>query len=446
MKGHLYNAAYGVLDYVSYPLGMLLVAPIVLHRLGAAEYGLWTIATAVVSAGGIIASGFSDANIQRVARLRSTGNTNSMLHVVRSMLGINLVLGTVLAIVVAVSAPLAARRITMAHPAQYSECIATLRIASTLVLVRAFESVCVSTQRAFEQYRDSVQINTAVRLGTLGTAAILALLGHQIASILLATAVFLTAGTYLQFRHARRLLGGAAYLWPRFQSEETRSLLSIGVFTWIQALGGVVFSQFDRLLLGVSLGASTVAPYSLCVQFSQPIFGLTASGLQSLFPYLSVRVETLSAAEVKRTLAKAFLCNLLLVSCGAGLLLWMGGRLIHMWAGPEVAAEAVRILPPIVLGSALMGLSVTGSYAMAAFGLFRTITVLNLSTRGMMLLLMTYLMHRNGLEGLATARMFYGACALLLYFPLLRRLDAGSKVSSPVSIPGAFEVEEASKP
>lgn len=439
MKRHLYNAAYGVLDYVSYPLGMLLVAPIVLHRLGAAEYGLWTIATAVVSAGGIIASGFSDANIQRVARLRGTGNTNSMLQVVRSMLGINLVLGTVLAIVVVVSAPLAARRITMVNPAQYSECIATLRIASTLVLVRAFESVCVSTQRAFEQYRDSVQINTAVRLGTLGTAAILALFGLEISSVLFATAVFLTAGTYLQFRHARRLLGGAV-LWPRFQPEETRSLLSIGVFTWIQALGGVVFSQFDRLLLGVSLGAGTVAPYSLCVQFSQPIFGLTASGLQSLFPYLSVRAETLSAPQLRRTIAKAFLCNLLLVSCGAGLLLWMGGRLIHMWAGPEVAAAAVRILPPIVLGSALMGLSVTGNYAMAAFGLFRTIALLSLSSRGAMLLLMTYLMHRNGLEGLSTARMFYGLCSLLLYFPLLRRLDPGLKVS----IPGALE--EASKP
>ena len=57
MRRHLSNAAYGVLDYISYPLGMLLVAPIVLHRLGAAEYGLWMIATAVISAGSIIASG-----------------------------------------------------------------------------------------------------------------------------------------------------------------------------------------------------------------------------------------------------------------------------------------------------------------------------------------------------------------------------------------------------
>lgn len=443
MRRHLWNAAYGVLDYVSYPLGMLLVAPIVLHKLGAAEYGLWTIATAVVSAGGIIASGFSDANIQKVARLRGTGETGSMLPVVRSMLGINLVLGTTLAGAVLAFTPIAARRITATHPAQLHECIVALWIASALILVRTIESVCVSTQRAFERYRENVQVNTAVRLVTLGTAAILALCGQSIVSILIATAVFLAGGTCLQLHYARRLLGGA-FLWPRFQPEETRSLLGIGVFTWIQAVGGVIFSQFDRLLLGVSLGAAAVAPYSLCVQFSQPVFGLTASGLQFLFPYLSVRVDTVPREALRRMLAKAFLCNLLMVSCGAGILLLFGGRLLHLWAGPKVAAAAMGILPRILLGAALMGLSVTGSYAMAAFGLFRTIAVLSLSTRGGMLLVMMYLVHRQGVEGLATARICYGACALLLYVPLLRHLGTGTRNCS--SALGGYEAEEAVQP
>src|SRR5580658_1829124 len=108
MRKHFTNAAYGVLDYISYPLGMLLVAPIVLHRLGAAEYGLWMIATALISAGGIIASGFSDAGIQRVAYLRGTGDSDVIPHTVRSMLGINLVLGFALALAAWIAAPYAA--------------------------------------------------------------------------------------------------------------------------------------------------------------------------------------------------------------------------------------------------------------------------------------------------------------------------------------------------
>ena len=73
MKAHLSNAAYGVLDYAAYPIGMLLVAPIVLRNMGTAQYGIWAVVTAAVSMGSIIASGFGDANIQHVASQRGLG-------------------------------------------------------------------------------------------------------------------------------------------------------------------------------------------------------------------------------------------------------------------------------------------------------------------------------------------------------------------------------------
>jgi O-antigen/teichoic acid export membrane protein len=446
MKKHLTNAVYGVLDYASYPVGMLLVAPIVLHRLGASEYGLWMIATAVISAGGIIASGFCDANLQRVAHLRGTGKFDRMPHTVRSMLGINLVLGSILAGAAWIAAPYAAPHIAVSHLTPARECLVSLRIASVLILIRAVESVSVSTQRAFEQYRGTVEISAAVRLLTLGAAAVLTLMGERTISILVATAVFLMLGTYLQFRQLRRFLG-AVSLWPRFHAHETRSLLGLGVFVWLQALGGVVFGQFDRILLGVSLGALAVAPYTLCVQFAQPIFGLTASGLNFLFPYLSGRASTISSAGLKRALLKAFTCNLLLVACGAGMLLLIGDRLIRIWAGPAVAHSAAKILAPIVLGSALMGLSVTGTYAMQALGLFRTVACISLGGRTAMLLLMIYLLHHHGLQGLALSRLCYGSVALLVYLPLLRQLNLGKRERSRVSalaIP--YNVQEGSKP
>ena len=110
---HLTNAIYGILDYASYPFGMLLAAPIILHKLGASEYGLWMIATAIVSAGGIIASGFCDANIQRVARLRGSGEPTRLCKQFVAIMGINLVLGLTIAFGVWIAAPLAARHIAV---------------------------------------------------------------------------------------------------------------------------------------------------------------------------------------------------------------------------------------------------------------------------------------------------------------------------------------------
>jgi O-antigen/teichoic acid export membrane protein len=442
MRRHLTNAVYGVIDYASYPIGMLLVAPIVLHRIGASEYGLWMVSTAVVSTGGIIASGFCDANIQRVARFRGTGQIQPMVHTVRSQFGINLVLGSALAALTWVFAPYAAQHIAVSRMVSTAECLTALRIASLLILVRAVETVAVSTQRAFEEYRSSVQVSAAVRLLTLASAAALAFFAQRTVSILAATAVVMMLGTLLQFQQARRLLGGAS-LWPAFEPEATRALLKFGAFVWFQALGGVIFTQFDRILLGVSLGAQAVAPYALCVQFAQPITGVTASGLSFLFPYLSKNAETMSPKTLRHSLYKAVAANLAGVGCCAGALLLVGHRLLRIWAGVAIAESAVKILPLVVLGSALMGISATGIYALQALGQFRIVSIISLGSRAALLPVMVYLLHKMGLEGLAISRVCLGSVALLVHLPLWKFIAPRTGASQSSAAPEAsFALQE----
>jgi O-antigen/teichoic acid export membrane protein len=219
------------------------------------------------------------------------------------------------------------------------------------------------------------------------------------------------------------------------------------MFAWLQTLGSVIFGQLDRILLGVSMGALAVAPYALCIQFAQPVFGLTASGLHFLFPYLSGRAGTLPLPALKQTLVKAFLANTVLVASGAGLLILSGSRLIRLWAGPSVAQSTKDIFVPIVFGSALMGLSVTGTYAMQAFGRFRTVALVSLGGRAAMVLLMVYLLHHMGLRGLAVARVCYGAIALIVYLPLIRALRNTRKCATPAGVMSAsFDMQEGSQP
>lgn len=445
MRRHLSNAVYGVIDYASYPVGMLLVAPIVLHRLGAPEYGLWMIATAVISTGSIVAGGFSDANIQRIASLRGSGVRETMAHAVRSMLGINLVLGLVVVAVVWTLAPYGARHMATSRATPVAECLIALRVTTVVILARSVEAAGVSTQRAFEQYRGTVLISASMRLLTLATAAALALAGHRTVGILVATAIFFAAGACLQLLQVRRFLGPVG-LWPSFHFQETKVLLRLGVFAWLDAIGGLIFAQFDRILLGVSLGALVVAPYALCIQFTQPIYALTASALSFLFPYLSQCSGRLSRSELKRILLKACACNFAIVACGVTILFLAGNRLIRLWAGPVVAHTAAPILSPIVLSSGLAGLSVTGTYAMQALGLFRTVAGLSLISRAAMLLVMILLLHRMGLQGLATARVCYGFVSLLIYVPLLRSLGRQPNLGHSASVAAIpYEFQEGSE-
>jgi len=445
MRRHLSNAGFGVLDYLSYPIGMLFVAPVILHRIGATEYGVWMIATSIISAGSIVASGFGDASIQRVAQMRGSGEHANIFHTVQSMLAINSTLGFLFAIGMWCAAPYFASRISVSHTAPVSECLIVLRISSILILVRAIESVAVGVQRAFEKYRTTVQVSSAARVLILASAAVLAWHGQRTVSILVATALIMVVGTAIQLHQARVLIGTA--IWPKLWPGETRILCGRGVFIWVQTLGAIVFSRLDRILLGIYLGALAVAPYSLCMQFAHPIYGLTAAALNFLFPYLSARLASQTPAAFRQTLMKAFALNVALVAIPTVLLLMFGERIIGIWAGASVAKSAAPILPPIVLGAALVGLSVTGVYAVQALKLFRAVAYINLTGRAAMLLPMIWLLRHEGLAGLAVSQLLYGSVSLLVYVPLLQQLRHKNQSRHGLSYSMVvIEAQEGSKP
>jgi O-antigen/teichoic acid export membrane protein len=429
MRRHFSNAAYGVLDYAAHPVAMLLAAPTLLHHLGVAPYGVWVVATAAVSTGSIIASGFGDANIQYVAGVRAS-DASALLRAVRSMMGINLVLGTAFALISWTLSPIAAQHLAVADLSLRTTCLWSLRIASLLMLVRTIESVCISTQRAFERYGAAVRISIAARLLTLAAAVVLTHFSLGVVSVMIATAILLVLGTVAQLARLQQLLGAISLL-PVFDRKATSALFSFGIFSWLQAVSVVIFSQVDRLILGVSLGASAVAAYALCVQMAQPIYGIAASGLHFLFPYLSGRRMTVPLAVLKKPILKAFAVNLLLVFVGTAAALLFGKPLLKVWIGAEIARSATVVLAPIVWSFALLGLNVTAYYTLLALGHVRTVTLLNLVGGTVMLLGMVWLLPRFGVHGVAMARLSYGSIALLMYYPLARLLSRTSPGSSP---------------
>jgi len=429
MRAHLSNAAYGVLDYVAYPAGMLFVAPIALRNLGTAQYGVWMIANAVLSIGSIVASGFGDANIRLMSMARGGNHQARLLDAVRSTMGIHIALGVTIALISWAPSPAAAVHIALSNAALRIECLWSLRIASLLILARAVETVCVSTQRAFERYGAAVRFSVVARLLALAAAAVLPPAKQGVASVMIATAIFITASLGMQLVQLKRLLGTHS-LWPSFDREAMHTLLGFGLFSWIQAVSGILFGQVDRLITGVYLGATAVASYALCAQMAQPVYGIAAAGLHFLFPYVSARVTEGSVKPLRRTILVAFAANVLLVAVCTAMLLALGIRLITLWGGPTIARAGGSVLPFLVWSTAAQALSVTGSYTMLALGRVRLVTILNLAGGAAMLLAARWLLPKYGMQGMAMARLFCGPVTLLVYIPLTAVLFRETRVSS----------------
>jgi O-antigen/teichoic acid export membrane protein len=302
------------------------------------------------------------------------------------------------------------------------DCLWSLRIASLLLWLRTMESVCISTQRAFERYGAAVRVSILARLLSLAAAAALTYLFHSVASIVAAAALCSLLGTGRQFSDLRHLLH-AESLAPAWDSNAMKALFAFGVFSWLQAISGIVFSQADRLFLGVSLGAIAVASYALCAQLAQPIYGFTASGLHFLFPHLAERSASRTTSDIRKTVLIALACNLLFVAAATATLMHFGQRILLTCAGADIARSSAAIFPVIIWSSTLLAFNVTGSYSLLAFGRVRVVTWFNLAAGATMLLLMTWLLPRFGAYGLALARLSYGSITLLLYLPLAFQLS-----------------------
>ena len=421
MRTHIANAFYGVLDYVAWPAGMLAVAPIAVRALGIDRYGIWMVAGSAVSAGAIAASGFGDANIRYVAVERAAGNREALCRAVRSTLGIHLALGAALALAGLLLAPAMTQRLIADNPGLRADCLWSLRLACLLLLVRALESVCISTQRAFERYGAAVRISIAGRLLSLAAAAILPLLRPSVTSVLLATTAISIGSLWLQIAKLRELLS-ISFLWPRFDRQATRALLGFGKFTWMQAVSALLLGQVDRLVTGAALGAAAVSSYAMCVQLSQPIYGITAAGLHFLFPRITTQYARHDATALRRTVLTAIAANWAAVAVGTSVLLFFGVAILRAWGGPAIAATGAAILPIVLCSTALCALSVAGAYAMLAIGRVRMVAWLNLAAAAATIAAVLWLLPRYGIRGMAMARMAYGPITLGVYAPLFVQL------------------------
>jgi O-antigen/teichoic acid export membrane protein len=435
------NFTYGLLDYAAYPIGMLVVAPVFLRNLGTAQYGIWVAAASAVNIGAIVSSGFGDANIHQVATLRANGSRAELFRVVRSTMAIHLMLGTVIAAILWYVAPFLARHLAHADSALLSICLLSMRIAAAMVLIRAVETVCISTQRGFERYGAAVGISVTARVLSLVAAAAIALYSGGVVAIMAVSAGFAALALVFQLFQIRRLLQIDSLL-PAFNAGAIRGLLRFGIFTWALSFTGVVFSQADRLIGGASMGASALVAYAICAQIAQPVYGLTAAGLHFLFPYIAFRRAIDTPSELASIVIRSVLANALLVAIGAGLLLAFSQTILRLLTAGAVREACSPLLGPVVVSSAILALTVSGNYALLALGRPRLLALINIVASSAMVLLIEIFLPSRGAWAIVESRMAFAAIALMVYIPLFRSISLRKLASFSRAMENPLTVEE----
>jgi O-antigen/teichoic acid export membrane protein len=408
------NAIFGMVDYLSLPIGMLLAAPFLLRHLGSSQYGIWVLAGSAVSSGNLISGGFGDALIKYVGHCRGQNNFPGIERIVRSMISINLMLSGVLASALWYLTPYVAHHIVGSDISLKIICVQSLRIGSLLLVVKSVEGVFISTLRAFETYGPTAGIAIASRITAIVSAVMLTRHERNVVWIMIATLIISILGLLSQAVVLRNKIGHFTPL-PSWDQKVVSTVVAFGSFSWVQAISGVVLNQADRFFIGFIMGAPAVAYYSLCVQAAQPIHGLISSGMHFIFPHLSARYSIIPISRIRHKVASALKINILLVVLFSLPLIIFGKSFLALWMGKAFSQQSELIFQIIVCSFALLGMNVTAHYTLLAVGQVKNVTYLNLLAGAIMLLCMANLVPKYGLSGAAFARLLFGPITCLTY-------------------------------
>lgn len=436
----VHNGALNVLEYAMQPALMLISAPILLRKWGVAQYGIWMLLSATITAGSNLYAGVADATVKYVASGRESANPDGISRVLRAAMFIHLAVGGFLALVLWISAPTLVNAIHL-NESLSAAAVLSFRIATPLLFLRSAESVLLASLRGFERYAPAVMASVAIRTASTTTLIATALLGYGIPGATTATLAISTLGIAAEFVIVRRTIGPLSTTQP-VTIRDVSELVAFGSFGALQALSGVFFNQADRWAIGVVLGAPAVAYYSICVQIAQPVHGLIAAGFNAIFPHLSARFCTTSALKARRMLSRSFNLNMCLALLGVPLAALVGKLTLPVLVGSASVQHAWPCLLILVVAFALLAGNITGHFTLLALGDARYVCLINIAASVSAFVLLLILSPRFGLSGAAMARLIYGPITWLVYARIrhwLRRLNETDDAQPTLALsPGAI--------
>lgn len=310
--------------------------PIMLRMLGQAEYGLYSLASSVVSYLSLLSFGFGSTIIRYIAKCRAEEDKETE----EKVYGFFILLYCVLAIVVFGVGGIIANKVEPIFHKGLSEC--ELERTKTLVYVMTFNcaisfpnSVFSSMITAHEKYiyRKLVDMLSTVAAPIANLVALY--LGYASVGMAL-------AGTILQFLMLPLNLVYCSKkldLNPQFAilpKKLIREMLGFSFFVFIGSLVDMLFWATDKVIIGMLCGSVAVAIYNVGATFNNTVMNLSTSISGVLMPKITgMAVKDAPKEQWTELFVRVGRIQFVIIALIVSGFSVFGKRFIILWAGAE---------------------------------------------------------------------------------------------------------------
>jgi O-antigen/teichoic acid export membrane protein len=330
--------------------------PLLLHRLGEAQYGVWILVGSTLAYGTLLDLGIGDAVTKYVSECHSRGDLELANGIIATALALLTVLGLVALALSSALAPVFPS--IFAIPSSQHD--TSMLLVLLLGIQLAISIPCVvfaAILRGLQRY--GLLNSTTIASQLLSAAAIVTILLNGRGVIEIAAANMLIwsttqAMTYLCIRHVAPELHIG---WRRARRDLVRSVFSFSLAMFAIHAAGRVQSKSDEIVIGVFLSAGVVAPYAIARRLSGLPQLLSEQFLKIFVPLAS----QFNAENDLRRLRSLYLVGtrltLVILIPVAGVLVALAGDLLTLWIGPDYVDYA-----PIVVILTLASLIETSQW------------------------------------------------------------------------------------
>lgn len=346
-------AANAVWNILPFGLGFLLnlvAVRLVVDRIGVADFGLFGLFAVVLAPLTLANLGFGEATVRFVAQAVHAGDLPAAGPYVRTTLAMNLVVGAVGALLLAVVLPAVVIRIFHLSAAELPRVTAVLRWIALGWIANQAAAVFLAVPPAFQRYR-LVALGHAIGQTALAAGGVVGAYLGGLEGYAGGTATGAVVGACTWWVIARSLLPGVSFR-PGFDPAAWRQSFHFGGWQAVAQLGGLLANQAERFLLGVFITPAAVGIYNIAQGFEQKIYSAVYKMSEVLFPHFSTLADAHADRKARLLLRASWLLTSLAV-CALVPLIPLAVPLLATWIGPEAGRSGGPVMQALALAGIL---------------------------------------------------------------------------------------------
>ncbi|MBD2522593.1 oligosaccharide flippase family protein [Nostoc sp. FACHB-133] len=417
LKNGFYNSITGL---IKIGLGILII-PILIRLLGIEEYGLWTLASAVVVMVTLAEAGLSTATTVFVSQDLGKKDVDGLSQTLTVTLGVMLILATLAVVALWMGAEPIMNLFPKLGQLQQLKVIQAIKIGGLVVAARLLQQILIGVEQAHQRYDLMNVLNTMQSvLLNVGMLIVVLLGGHTVELMQWQAGI----GVVSLFSHIWVVRSILQNMNLRLSWNQHKALAVGGysLMMWLNTLGSMLFSRGDRLIVGSLLGSQVLGVYAGITDITAQINSFSALPVQPLLPTLSnlIGQPNINQRQLEQQLKQATQINGLVALGMGATLITLSPLILKLLFSEQTASQCLMIFCIATAIYALYSCHAVGYYSLLGTNAVKTCALIQLLSSFSSLGLIAIGAYNFGLTGAILGNLGYLTTSIVTVFGMKR--------------------------